>query len=792
MTEGVTANVTVNLGTGKDYTVVVYNKSPFDNSDAVYFTKKKVSDASVTNLKLSVPNYLTKIYVSVFDSNNHSRSKWVDLTSDAVDVIFGTAMEGSFSRTRAGNVGADYNATSEGINANANEWADPSPGKTFGGWIVPDPLTTEQKAVVKAYFQSVPNLTYEDPQWRHFFVQQVYKGGTDPGDNSNEAPTSADGHEYSSDNMNLMTVGHDELHINNFNTGSYNGQAIKIDGVDVEGSLNEDGSVNVLDSGYTANDYAEHHHPDQIMLMVNIDDTECFGYHNSACSKQKNDKAALVSWDTIRTWANNRGLNGDCLDDGWNRSFLGFDFELLSLDESYAKDGDNIINAKFNDGQLSGVQYVWDGTKVMKRGSASDDVIEDAGGEVDLTSAFSHCYNGSVTNDENGIVFVSNSYGGLQAYNNFDGIASNWSAYDKFVIDFAEETPNESRIDLYGAGSFTIAKGTTQFVLDIKGKNYNVSGGTLVSDPAGTFKISKIYLVAGGAAPSTPAIEYYESEYFIINDDMLPFLRENDNMYGGEKLTLADDSMKITKDGKTCINLVKFAELVNDGYLPRKDTNLRTWYRWRGGDGYFSDWIVTLTKANREDEEEYHEEGTEDTPLVYTYAFEDTFMGDYDMNDVVVQVWEDEDDSSKLNVKLCCTGASYELYLFLGDQKIFGSEVHAVFGGSAPKFINTGTGEKFQTKAAVTTQINKPDDYDPDTADFWIQSPAGDIHVGQHGDTRQIGNAPYGVMIPKAWAWPNEWVPVNEAYKKFSNWAADKDVDKDWYDYPEEGKTRTK
>ena len=37
--------------------------------------------------------------------------------------------------TRA-NTGETYPATSKGINANANEWADPN--KKFGGWVVPD------------------------------------------------------------------------------------------------------------------------------------------------------------------------------------------------------------------------------------------------------------------------------------------------------------------------------------------------------------------------------------------------------------------------------------------------------------------------------------------------------------------------------------------------------------------------------------------------------------------------------------------------------------------------------
>ena len=193
------------------------------------------------------------------------------------------------------------------------------------------------------------------------------------------------------------------------------------------------------------------------------------------------------------------------------------------------------------------------------------------------------------------------------------------------------------------------------------------------------------------------------------------------------------------------------------------------------------------------------DEGREnnDTPEVYTFAYEDTFMGDYDMNDVVLQVWEDPEDNTKLYVKLCCAGASYDLYVFLRvgeeDEPLFGGqEVHIALNGTPGKYINTGTGEKFETCEPYLTRINKPDGYTPGTADFWVKSPAGDIHVGTEGNTKQIGNAPYGVRIPKAWAWPNEWVPVSTAYEGFTQWAADKTQHRDWYDHPVEGNVRTR
>ena len=231
-----------------------------------------------------------------------------------------------------GNTGDNYPATSTGINANANEWADPN--KWFGGWKVPDTLTTGQKLRVRKYFQANPNLGHQDPHWRHFFVQQVYKGGTQQEGVSKENIVAADGSVYTSDNMNHLTVGQNHQHINNFNYGTC--------------STN----YSVLDNGGNVN--AGPYHSDQIMLMVNIDDTSCFGYHDSGSSNQSadspnhNDKWALVSAATIDAWAAQNGNPGEAVVDKWNRSFMGFDLALKEGDQAKSD-----VTVKYNDGPES-------------------------------------------------------------------------------------------------------------------------------------------------------------------------------------------------------------------------------------------------------------------------------------------------------------------------------------------------------------------------------------------------------------------------------------------------------
>jgi len=203
-------------------------------------------------------------------------------------------------------------------NANANEWADPN--KSYGGLLVPPPLTDEQIAVVRKYFQTHPNLGYEDPKWSNYFIQQVYKGHTNVPENcaTPEAYLAANGSSYiiASDHMDHLIAVDEEKgiydHINNFN----------------HGDCSTNGTV--LDNGGNANDGP--FHSDKIMYMMNST-TKSFGYHNSDGSLYHTEYTGLVSYKTIMQAM---GAEANCLDDGWNRSFMGFDFEQMVGDDVYA------------------------------------------------------------------------------------------------------------------------------------------------------------------------------------------------------------------------------------------------------------------------------------------------------------------------------------------------------------------------------------------------------------------------------------------------------------------------
>ena len=183
-------------------------------------------------------------------------------------------------------------------NANANEWADPT--KSYGGLKVPPPLTDAQIAVVKKYFQTHPNLGYEDPQWSNA---------------TPEAYMAANGSTLiiASDHMDhLIAIDNEkgiEDHINNFNHGDC--------------STNNDVLTWSPDYVSSANDGP--FHSDKIMYMKNST-TKSFGYANSNGSVIRTNYTGLVSFQTI---IDDMGAEANCLADGWNRSFMATPKELV-------------------------------------------------------------------------------------------------------------------------------------------------------------------------------------------------------------------------------------------------------------------------------------------------------------------------------------------------------------------------------------------------------------------------------------------------------------------------------
>ena len=253
------------------------------------------------------------------------------------------------AKTRVGEV--SYEA---GGNTNHNLWGD----ATYHFDVnVPPALTEGQKLRVRKYFQTHPNLTYEDPHYTKFFVQQVYKGNPETAGSLSPEKYQQTNDKWvtGSDNMDWLFTGRKNHHVNDFNDGDYNnGQ-----------------TVQVLDNGANTNDYSTKSHPDQITLMLNSS-TEYVAYGSSTASIKHTNCCALVGADVIDAWANDP-VNyvdgkaiGEDVDDDWHRSFVGLDYEAGTLESLYSNKG----NAKALDFCVS--DYILYNGTIYQKSSFTD------------------------------------------------------------------------------------------------------------------------------------------------------------------------------------------------------------------------------------------------------------------------------------------------------------------------------------------------------------------------------------------------------------------------------------
>jgi len=593
-----------------------------------------------------------------------------------------------------GSTSAARNLT-RGHNANANEWADPDTTKTYGGWIVPDPLKEGQKLRVQKYFQynQYPGGTTCD--YTNFFVQQVYKGGTDPltkydktkvNDTlkySEEQYKSAnDGWVIGSNHMDHLTAGSIHDHINNFNYGDYSGG----------------GTVDVLDS---AQHVGGSTHPDQIMLMVGSQ-TDCFGYWNSDGSLGHDHRYRLVSAATIDDWIDKHsdlGFGPDYgvrVQDQWDRGFIGFDFDQVVGEDVYNKinvvygEGGKILSydidyAKYSYSPAGNSQYMAVETDITDRFNLENPWGKNNGETASL-------------NNNSIIVYNGKQWGGIATW-----VGGSWADYGMMVVEFAEPTSIKTQILIQREGGEYTSQaeaGSTKLILDFNGKD--MSGITNVAiQPAdnGTIYIKKIYLLKP---------ESFNTDQYIMNgEDKVPLLSSDKNQYCGERVYLAETDVKTVLKNQQCVIKSKIDEMVADGWLPVNSSNLREWVKVGGGaDGYYSDWIVTISNAKSYRDNPPPSNDTEIVVIAEDLTIDDA-IPDFDFNDVVFKVkWNKT--ANTVNVELLAAGGTLPLYIG-GTDGVFtdGVEVHAKFAEVNPdKVITTGT--MINTWAGRHTEYKTP------------------------------------------------------------------------------------
>lgn len=241
-----------------------------------------------------------------------------ELTSvaDAKIQSFDENFRATFGTIAAGHdwgFGSSETARTRQAYTDGNMWGPSTePNRSTQPYVVPAPLTQEQKDKVRDWFQTHNKPDGLSLSWTDFFVQQVYKGGTSPTGACPEVYTAKDGETSitGSEKMNYLTAGADNDHIYNFNWGTY--------------SNNSETSIQVWNGTMDpskGNDFNQQkvYYYDQITLMRSSS-TSCFGYHESFIDKHYNDRFVIISGNTI-----DADIPGEPSVAGMY--FVGFDFD---------------------------------------------------------------------------------------------------------------------------------------------------------------------------------------------------------------------------------------------------------------------------------------------------------------------------------------------------------------------------------------------------------------------------------------------------------------------------------
>lgn len=182
-------------------------------------------------------------------------------------------------------------------------------------------------------------------------------------------------------------------------------------------------------------------------------------------------------------------------------------------------------------------------------------------------------------------------------------------------------------------------------------------------------------------------------------------------------------------------------------------------------------------------------------PNVFTYAFEDTRNGDYDMNDVVIKVRELDDD--KIELKLVALGAMYDLQLRLYNYdpsnvggNYYGKsyepltcngyeELHDMLGAERGAMVNTDADANANPKEIIIDKNGN--DYTKLRLALYVPAQYGNAEYEMR--LSGAGEAPYGVIIPTDWQWPKERVNVMTAYPNLQQFI-EGNATIDWYSNP--------
>ena len=193
---------------------------------------------------------------------------------------------------------------------------------------------------------------------------------------------------------------------------------------------------------------------------------------------------------------------------------------------------------------------------------------------------------------------------------------------------------------------------------------------------------------------------------YLYNNQPVRYLKSNQNMYGGDLVKLDDSELcydyradRYDAEGNIIanndyfgkvLNTARFDDLLKDGYLPVAGSNLKNWVKPQAvADGYYSDWIVTLTEGKRQGYTPPTPPPTTGKIRVIAEDLTATTGNDFDFNDVVFDVTYGEANVAKITIQAAGGTLPLRIKVGAGNTDADYQEVHALWEQSPNIMINT-------------------------------------------------------------------------------------------------------
>ena len=172
----------------------------------------------------------------------------------------------------------------------------------------------------------------------------------------------------------------------------------------------------------------------------------------------------------------------------------------------------------------------------------------------------------------------------------------------------------------------------------------------------------------------------------------------------------------------------------------------------------------------------------------YTFCYEDTQLGDYDLNDVVIKARRINETTVEYSIVAC--GAYDELYVKNINAGVIKDdvEIHSLFGKEPKQFINTQNSAALIPVVTVQKTVNKDFSLLNSNSQPYIYDKTTDLTI----KLATKGEDPHAIMIPYDFKYPTEKTCIKDAYTEFNSWGQNPVISTNWYTKPVDGKVYSK